>query len=74
MLVGVAQATIIRESYRLYAARPRAIVLDDQPVHTDLSRLVWFADTLRTIARDAQVLTYRPNDYTSKEALASGPG
>ena len=52
-----------------------AIVLDDQLVHTDLSRLGWFADTLRTVAREAQVLVFtcRPNDYLSKEALASGP-
>lgn len=53
-----------------------AIVLDDQLVHTDLSRLGWFANTLRAVAREAQVLVFtcRPGDYLSKEALASGPG
>lgn len=52
-----------------------AIVLDDQLVHTDLSRLGWFADTLRAVAREAQVLVFtcRPSDYLSGAGPDGGP-
>lgn len=52
-----------------------AIVLDDQLVHTDLSRLGWFADTLRAVAREAQVLVFtcRPRDYLSGALSDGGP-
>jgi AAA domain len=53
-----------------------AIVLDDHLVHTDLGRLAWFQDALRTTAEKTQVLvlTCRPLDYVTQDALPTkGP-
>ena len=48
-----------------------AILLDDQLVHTDVARLGWFADVLRKVAEDAQVLVFtcRPLDYVIEKDL-----
>jgi hypothetical protein len=49
-----------------------ALVLDDQLVHSDTGRLIWFRDRLCTSARERQhqviIFTCRPGDY-----LPSGP-
>jgi uncharacterized protein YhaN len=48
-----------------------AIVLDDHLVHSDLGRLEWFRDALRTTAAKTQVLvlTCRPLDYVDAKTL-----
>ncbi len=50
-----------------------AILLDDQLVHTDDSRLGWFSGVLRRTAEESQVLVFtcRPLDYARKEELAA---
>ncbi len=48
-----------------------AIVLDDHLVHTDVARLGWFAEVLRKVAQESQVLVFtcRPLDYASADDL-----
>ena len=62
-------ATLVRLSIALQLKS--AIVLDDHLVHTDLGRLAWFREALRQTAAQTQVvvLTCRPLDYVSPEAL-----
>ena len=60
--------------YRLCLAErlESALVLDDQLVQSDVARLDWFRALLREKARAFQIviLTCRPTDYVSAEALA----
>ena len=62
-------ATLVRLS--VASQLKTAIVLDDQLVHTDESRLGWFGDILKTVAADAQVLVFtcRPLDYLRADEL-----
>jgi DNA repair exonuclease SbcCD ATPase subunit len=52
-----------------------ALVLDDQLVHSDTGRLIWFRDRLCTSARERQhqviIFTCRPGDYLPGEAEAA---
>jgi len=51
-----------------------AIVLDDHLVHTDLDRLEWFREALRSVALTTQVvvITCRPHDYLRPSELPEG--
>ena len=67
-------ATLIRLA--LAAHLQTTVVLDDQLVHSDTNRLLWFRDRLRHAVAEnefqAVVVTCRPLDYISEQELRSG--
>ncbi len=66
-------ATLFRLA--LAAHLQTAVVLDDQLVHSDTDRLLWFRDRLRQSIADnefqAVVITCRPLDYISEQEFRS---
>jgi uncharacterized protein YhaN len=58
----------------LAAQLKSTVVLDDQLVHSDPERQIWFRDALQASVRDFAhqviVLTCRPDDYRSDDANA----
>lgn len=67
-------ATLIRIA--LAAHLQTTVVLDDQLVHSDTDRLLWFRDRLRQSVKEqafqAVVVTCRPLDYISEQELKNG--
>lgn len=67
-------ATLIRLA--LAAQLQTTVVLDDQLVHSDAERLLWFRDRLRQSVAENQfqavVVTCRPLDYITEIELKSG--
>ena len=53
-----------------------AIVLDDQLVQSDDSRMEWFRELLAEKARSFQIVVFtcRPGDYLAEEAMVGGEG
>lgn len=66
-------ATLVRLS--LAAHLRTALVLDDQLVHSDFDRLLWFRERIRTAINDHHfqviVMTCRPQDYVTEAELAA---
>lgn len=64
-------ATLIRLA--LAAHLRTAVVLDDQLVHSDTDRLLWFRDRLRQVVSEnafqAIIVTCRPLDYVTEQEL-----